>query len=91
MGRGDVAIAELERLLTTARERYVSAYDVSTVYAALGDTQTALDWLEHAVERRDPPIPLIGVDPAFDSLHTDPRFVQVVANSTGGAIDYDPP
>jgi tetratricopeptide (TPR) repeat protein len=34
MGRGDVAIAELERLLTTARERYVSAYDVATVYAA---------------------------------------------------------
>jgi hypothetical protein len=65
--------------LTTARERYVSAYDVATVYAALDDAQTALDWLERAMERRDPPIPLIGVDPAFDSLYTDPRFVQVVA------------
>jgi TolB-like protein len=79
MGRRNEAVAELERLLTTARERYVSAYDVATVYAALGDTRTALDWLERAMERRDPPIPLIGVDPAFDSLHTDPRFVQLEA------------
>jgi TolB-like protein len=78
-GRRDEAVAELERLLTTAREHYVSAYDVATIYAALGDTQTALDWLERALERRDPPIPLIGVDPAFDLLHADPRFVQVVA------------
>ena len=70
-GRRDEAIVELERLVTTARERYVSAYDVATIYAALGDTQTALDWLERALERRDPPIPLIGVDPAFDSLHSD--------------------
>ena len=86
-------------MLTTAREHYVSAYDVATVYAALGDTQTALEWLERAMERRDPPISLIRVDPAFDSLHTDPRFVQVTtklhrphdSSSTGRAIDQGRP
>src|SRR6185503_4603585 len=83
-GRRDEAVAELERLLAIATERYVSAYDVATIYAALGDTQTALDWLERAIERRDPPIPLIGVDPAFDALHADPRFVQVVARVRRG-------
>lgn len=76
-GRRDEAVAELERLLTTARERYVSAYDVATVYAALGDTPAAPDRLERAMERRDAPIPLIGVDPAFDVLHADPRFVRM--------------
>jgi hypothetical protein len=30
-GRRDESVAELERLLTTARERYVSAYDVATI------------------------------------------------------------
>jgi hypothetical protein len=71
-------------LLTTATTRYVSAHDVATIYAALGDTRTALDWLERALERRDPPIPLVGVDPAFDALHADPRFVQVVARVRKG-------
>lgn len=35
---------------------------MATICAALGDTQTTLDWLERALHRRDPPIPLIGVE-----------------------------
>jgi tetratricopeptide (TPR) repeat protein len=40
-GRRDEALAELRCLLDAAQVRYVSGYDVATVYAALGETTAA--------------------------------------------------
>jgi tetratricopeptide (TPR) repeat protein len=79
-GNRDKAIAGLRRLLATARKRYVSPYDVATIYAALGNTHRALNWLERAVEFRDPTILLAAIDPALDSLRADPRFVNLVVS-----------
>jgi TolB-like protein/DNA-binding winged helix-turn-helix (wHTH) protein/Tfp pilus assembly protein PilF len=47
-------------------------------YARLGDKEKALEWLERNYEERAPLGTLVNVDPAFDSLRSDPRFGNLV-------------
>jgi DNA-binding winged helix-turn-helix (wHTH) protein len=78
-GRRDQASAGLQRLLSGAHLRYVSPYEIATIYAALDDTPVALDWLEQALKLRDPMLHLIRVDPAVDALRAEPRFTALAA------------
>jgi hypothetical protein len=65
----------IAELLETAGHRYVSPYDVATVYAGLGDREQALAWLERAFEDRSGWLAWwLKVDPKFDTLRADPRF-----------------
>ena len=50
------------------------SYSMALVYAGLGDTQQALDWLERAYEERSGWMIFLYVDPVFDPLHGEPRF-----------------
>jgi adenylate cyclase len=61
-----------------AERRYVSAYDLATRYAALGEDEQALDWLEKAYANRDPMMVLLNTDPACDHLRSQPRFVDLL-------------
>jgi serine/threonine-protein kinase len=62
-------------LLDTSRQRYVSPYDVATVFAGLGDNEKAMEWLEKAFEHRSGWLALwIKVDPKFDELRSNSRF-----------------
>jgi tetratricopeptide (TPR) repeat protein len=62
-------------LLETARRRYVSPYDIATIYAGLGDKEQALAWLEKASEDRSGWLAWwVKVDPKFDTLRSEPRF-----------------
>jgi len=54
------------------------AYGIAIDYAALGDRDQAIYWLENAYRVRDPKLPLIGMDPMFDSVRSDPRFQDLV-------------
>jgi DNA-binding winged helix-turn-helix (wHTH) protein/TolB-like protein/Tfp pilus assembly protein PilF len=51
-GRRDEALGELDRVLKLSTERYVAAYDIALIYAALADTENTFRWLERAVEDR---------------------------------------
>jgi hypothetical protein len=73
-GRKRHARATLGHLAQAARSRHVSAYHVAAIHAALGDTGTALDWLDRAYEERSPWLGYVGVDPRFESLRSHPRF-----------------
>lgn len=65
-------IGELQE---TAKRRYVSPYDVATIYAGLGEKEQALAWLEKASEDRSGWLALwLKVDPKFDGLRADERF-----------------
>jgi len=55
-------------------QRHVTAYFVSRVYAALGETNEVLALLEIAYREHGEWMLLLKVDPRFDSLHSDPRF-----------------
>jgi hypothetical protein len=53
----------------------INAYDIAVDYAVVGDKDQALVWLEKALRAHDSKSTVIAVDPIFDSLRSDPRFV----------------
>jgi serine/threonine protein kinase/TolB-like protein/Flp pilus assembly protein TadD len=70
------ARAELEGLLgmIERREGYISAYQIATVYAALGERESALRWLKRAHSEGADWMVYLNVDPRFDGLRADPEF-----------------
>jgi DNA-binding winged helix-turn-helix (wHTH) protein/tetratricopeptide (TPR) repeat protein len=77
-GRTAEAEEELGRMLSTAERRYVSPFDIATVYAALDRPEPALNWLERAVEQRAQPINCVKQDPSFREFHSMPRFQAIL-------------
>jgi tetratricopeptide (TPR) repeat protein len=76
-GRLAEARQELDGLLVLSRQHHVPAYDIAIGYAAIGDQEAALDWLDKAVEERAN-MQAIRVDPALASLRANPRFKTIV-------------
>jgi len=58
-----------------AGRQSMNAYDLAIDSAAVGDGDQAIAWLERALRARDAKISLIGVEPIFDNIRSDPRFV----------------
>jgi DNA-binding winged helix-turn-helix (wHTH) protein/TolB-like protein len=77
-GRRSEALAELDRVLKLSTQRYVSAGDIASIYASLGDTENALLWLDRALQQRTSMLGFLAQNPAFDGLHDDPRFAAIV-------------
>ncbi len=71
-------IRTLERYRKSAKSRYVSPGMVAAVCARVGDKQCAFEWLEKGFEERDDLLINLKVEPIFDSLHSDPRFQDIV-------------
>jgi TolB-like protein len=78
---GDLRQARVLRaeLLESRERRYVSAYYLALLDLALEDRDAACRRLEEAVDERSHLLVLLGVDPRFDALRADPRFVEVQA------------
>ncbi len=53
---------------------YVPPHGVASLFAAAGEHDRALDWLERGFDIRNPNMCCIGVVPIFESLRDDPRF-----------------
>ena len=54
------------------------AFLTAMVYAALGETEDSLSWLERAYDERSAMMPQIGTNPALDSLRNEPRFQELL-------------
>ena len=76
-GRRTEALEILDELTALSKRSYFSPYLIASVYVGLGDNDQAFAWLEQACEKRDPWLANIKVEPAFDPLHSDPRFVEL--------------
>ena len=68
-------LAEIESLW---KRRYFSPVDVALVHAGLGNKNEAFAWLTKAFEARDPQLIWIRVEPELGSLHSDPRFAELL-------------
>jgi DNA-binding winged helix-turn-helix (wHTH) protein/TolB-like protein/Tfp pilus assembly protein PilF len=53
-------------------------HTVALVYTALGENDKALHWLERAFEQRDPGMTFLKVDRKWDSLRSEPRFIELM-------------
>jgi serine/threonine protein kinase/tetratricopeptide (TPR) repeat protein len=58
---------------------YFAAIDVASGYARVGDKENAFKWLEKSYEEREGgSLTLVRWEPAFKSLHGDPRFTDLL-------------
>ena len=73
-GRIDDAREVLRNLHALAQERHVSPYHFAYVYAGLGESDAAIDWLEKAYDQRAGAIYGIKGSFLFAGLRSHPRF-----------------
>lgn len=71
--------AVVARLLDPLRATRAGHYRMALLDAQLGDTERALEALEHAAAERVPLLCYARVDPALDPLRSDPRFNRLLA------------
>jgi tetratricopeptide (TPR) repeat protein len=74
-GQRQLAERTLSDMRAAAARTYVPPYNFALVYQGLRDSDNAMRWLETAYQDRDVRMVFLGVDPAWDSLRTDPRFI----------------
>jgi len=75
-GERERAQAILKQLETS--KEYVSPGELAILYVALGEREQAFTSLEKAYAAHDLQLQYLGVDPAFDSLRSDPRFADLL-------------
>jgi adenylate cyclase len=78
-GFADESRRTLESLVQRSDHEYVSAYDISTVYAGLGDADGAFKWLRRAADERSMFIVHVGWDLRLEPLRADQRLADLVA------------
>jgi hypothetical protein len=61
-----------------AEGKYQSPYTIALNYAIAGADSEALDWLERAVDAHTPWLPELKIDPTWDAVRSQPRFVALL-------------
>lgn len=87
----DAALAE-----TVAKYGKDAAYNIAYIHAWRGEPDEAFQWLAKAVEYKDTGLPMVAIEPLFDKLHDDPRwlpFLRKLGKSPEqlGAIRFEVP
>ncbi len=77
-GYSGVLRSWLEGLQEISKRGYVSAYNMSEIYARLEQKQEALAALERAYTERDSNLTNMKVEPVFDGIRSDARFQELL-------------
>ena len=77
-GKREEAWAVLEELMKRSEERYVPPCNIALVFNGLDERDEALDWLERGYEQRDVRMTFLKVDPKWDKLRSDSRFISLI-------------
>ena len=56
----------------------IDSWDAAVAYTSAGNNEKALFWLAKSVDARCFGVTFLGVDPTFDPLRSDPRFVSLL-------------
>jgi TolB-like protein/Tfp pilus assembly protein PilF len=67
-----------EMLVARSRTTFVTPWQIGTLYTRAGKNKEALDWLEKAYEAHDQNCIYLGVDPIFDQLRSEPRYLDLL-------------
>ena len=66
----DAALAEMIQ-----KYEKEASWNIAYVYAFRGEKDLAFEWLDKAMTYRDPGLSLSAVQPQFDNIHSDPRWL----------------
>jgi tetratricopeptide (TPR) repeat protein len=77
-GKNTEALGVIDQLQELATQRYVSSYGLAQIYAALGDKQHAMKWLQSAYDEHAVWMQYLKVDPVLESLRSQARFQDLV-------------
>jgi serine/threonine-protein kinase len=75
-GKSEEARAALNDLLSETK--YTPPYNIALLYNALDEGDEAMNWLEKAYRDRDPKMTFLKVDPKWNNLRNEPRFVDLM-------------
>jgi tetratricopeptide (TPR) repeat protein len=77
-GRVDEAKVVLDELLERSKTQYVSPVALCGLYINLNQADEAFEWLERAYGERRGWLAYLKIEPMFDRLRNDPRFLRLV-------------
>jgi TolB-like protein/Flp pilus assembly protein TadD len=66
----------------TANAPYIPVWQEALIYLGMGERQRALDLLEKDQELRTTGSLMLGDDPIFDPLRSEPRFIVLITNAS---------
>lgn len=71
-----------ELLIERSKEKFVTPWRISTLYARAGMAEESLEYLEKAFDAHDNNMPYIASDPIFDFMRNNPGF-QLIEEKMG--------
>ena len=77
-GQKEKAQHFLRRLKKRAVTEYVDPTWFAGLYAAIGNKNAALDWIEKSYDERSPTATALLVDTRFNTLRSDPRYQAIL-------------
>jgi hypothetical protein len=77
-GNRTEAEAKIHTMLERKRQRYVPPYNVALVFAGLGETERALQWLQRAFEERDVHMPFL-LDHKWNGIRSNLQFQKLLS------------
>jgi serine/threonine protein kinase len=78
-GGYSVALQKLaETMIERSKIKFVTPWQIATLYTRAGLNDEAMEWFQKAYQARDFNMPFLKVDPIFDGLRGDPRFIKLI-------------
>src|SRR5438445_10360243 len=77
-GKRDEALKILNEQSELAKKGYISPYNFAIIYTGLGHKDRDFEYLNKAYEERTPVLQHFPSRPLFNTLHSDPRFVDLL-------------
>jgi tetratricopeptide (TPR) repeat protein len=77
LGQTEQARSVVEGLLARREKGYAPALPIARTYLGLGETSTALEWLDTSFAERDPFLGSLLVFPAYEAIRNQPKFKRI--------------
>jgi serine/threonine protein kinase/Tfp pilus assembly protein PilF len=77
-GKKREALKAIEELKELSKQRYISSYCISLIYASMNEKDQAMEWLENAYDEHASELIYLKVDPYLDNMRSDPRFKELL-------------
>jgi TolB-like protein/DNA-binding winged helix-turn-helix (wHTH) protein/Tfp pilus assembly protein PilF len=78
IGEARRILADVEKTPFGGHDQYTGGLGIARVYAALGDKERAIYWLEKDFAAHTPWLIWLGADEAFQGMRGDPRFQEML-------------